>query len=490
MKRRLTVKTALKTGLTLGGIIIAVVIIGILVSFFSTRDRLPNNTRIGDIDVSALKVDEAITRTNRLLLSPVALRYQTSIIQMNPADIEYQVNDVVLRLQLDSLLKKQQGLDKLPDFVLRRFADTRLAVPYQYSVDKLNQFIAGVAKQYDRKPTPPQPDAKDLTLSAGQNGMLLNTSETQRLLLNALESSTARFVDLPVDVIPVGTRTISSLGNLIQQRLAQFPGGIAGVFVKDLKTGQEYALNGDVSFSAPGWLKMAIAVDAVRTLSPTANSTTIQQLGAMVSSGANAGANDALTSIGQGDMAAGVGHLNDMLKRMGLVSTFLAQPYDQTSTPPQIITPGNTRTDVNTSPDPLAQSTPAEIAVMLESLEECRANGGPLLLAFNGEFTPAKCDLVLNTLAQNNASILAAASSPGSTVIQRQSWDTNNHGDAALVRSPGGTYVLAVMLHSSSALNWSDTSKVIDDIARAAFGYFNNGQVPPQVPALNAPPPQ
>ncbi|MCL4505085.1 MAG: class A beta-lactamase-related serine hydrolase [Chloroflexi bacterium] len=466
------------------------VLIGIFVSFFSTRDRLPASTYVGDIDVSALSINEAITRTSRLLLSPVALRYQTSIIQMHPADIDYQVNDVVLQLQLDKIIKGQQGLDKLPQFVLHNSPDTHINVPYQYSVDKLNQFLSTLANQYDRKPTPPQPNAKDLSLTAGRNGVLLNTSESEKLLLNALQSGSSRFVDLPVDTIPIGSRTISSLGDLIKQRLAQFPGGTAGVFVKDLKTGQEFSLNSDVAFSAQGWLKIAIAVDAIRVLSPTADSPTVQQLGAMVTSGANASANDFLGAIGQGDAQAGASQLNDMLKRMGLVSTFLAQPYDQTSTPLQVITPGNSRTDVSTSPDALAQSTPAEISVMLEMLEQCRNNGGALMLAFKGEFTPAKCELALNTLGQNNANILVAASSPGATVIQRQSWDANNHGDAALVRSPGGAYILTVMLHSNSTLNWSDTSQVINDIARAAYGYFNNGQIPAQAPALNAPPPQ
>jgi hypothetical protein len=146
--------------------------------------------------------------------------------------------------------------------------------------------------------------------------------------------------------------------------------------------------------------------------------------------------------------------------------------------------------DISASPDPLAQTTPTEMGLLLEMLEQCHNGTGGLPLAFGTNINTAKCDQVLSVIGQNNARILIAAASPGATVFRRQSWDANNHGDAALVRSPGGVYVLAVMLHGNSALNWGETSLVISDIARAVYGYFNNGQTPPAVPALNTPPPQ
>jgi hypothetical protein len=129
------------------------------------------------------------------------------------------------------------------------------------------------------------------------------------------------------------------------------------------------------------------------------------------------------------------------------------------------------------------------VGVILEMLEQCHASTGALPLMFGGEFTAARCDQVLSALAQNNANVLIAANSPGATVIHRQSWDANNQGDAALVSSPGGAYVIVVILHSKAALNWSDTSQVIGDIARASYGYFNNGQVPSAAAVMNAAPP-
>ncbi len=487
MKRRLTIKSAVTTALVILGVIVAVLVAGSIASFLSSRDRLPGTTTIGDVDVTGLTINEAVTRTNRLLLSPVALRYQSSIIQMDPASIDFQVNNVVLNFQLDKLLAAQKGFDKLPDYILRRTKETRLEIPYQYSEEKLSGYLDGMAKDNDRATKAPQPDASGLQLSPGQDGVLLNRSEAQRLLLNALTSSSARFVDLPVDVIPYGGATIQSLGDLIKARLAKFNGGIAGVYVKDLKTGQSFAVNGDIAFSGQGWLKLTIALESIRS---TGQSGASQTVVSAVTDGTNAKANEVLAAIGQGDAQVGVNQLNQTLKRMGLVNTFLAQPYDQSSTPPTVFTPANTRIDINASPDPLAQTTPAEISLFLEMLEQCHNGTGGLPLAFGKDLNAAKCDQILGAIGKNNARILISAASPGAVVFRRQSWDANNHGDAALVRSPGGVYVLAVMLHGNTALNWGETSLLISDIARAAYGYFNSGQTPAAVPALNAAPPR
>ena len=238
----------------------------------------------------------------------------------------------------------------------------------------------------------------------------------------------------------------------MKARIVQFTNGgnIAGVFIKDLNTGEEFSLNGDVAFTAPGWLKLAIVVEAYRTMSDTASPQLTGQLAPVMTDGSTMNANEALRSIGQGDAQAGVNQLNATLKRMGLVSTFLAQPFDQPSRPAQFITPGNSRTDVNAAPDANAQSTPADIGALFEMLEQCRTNTGGLPFAFPKEFTPAKCEQLLNIAGQNTANVLIAAGNPGAIVIHRQSWDANNHGDAALVRTPGGTYVMAIMLHGNA----------------------------------------
>jgi Beta-lactamase enzyme family len=492
MKRRLSIRSNIKTALIVLGAIIALYLVFSLVTFLTSRDRLPHNTSMGDVDISSLGVDEAISRTERTLETPVALRYQASIIQLMPDEVEFQVNTVVARLQLEKVLRNYQGLDKLPDYVLRRTADLRIPPPYQYSEEKLDAFLLKVANEHDQPPQAPQPDLATLTLSAGQDGLALNLSNAREPVLTALASGTSRFVELPVDVVPSSGTSLVGLGELVKARLTNFTnaGNTAGVFIKDLNSGQEFSLNGDVAFSGQGWLKLAIVMEAYRAAGDNMNPQVAAQISTLMTEGTPETANEVLKTIGNGDSQAGVNQVNALLKRMGLVSTFLAQPFGQSSSPPQVVTPGNSRTDVNTAPASDVQSTPAEVALLFEMLEQCRNNTGALPLAFPNEFTPARCEQILGVIGQNSASVLITAGSAGATVIHRQSWDPNNHGDAALVHTPGGTYVVAVMLHGNAALNWGETSLIISDIARASYGYFNKGQVPPPVAAMNAAPPQ
>jgi hypothetical protein len=123
----------------------------------------------------------------------------------------------------------------------------------------------------------------------------------------------------------------------------------------------------------------------------------------------------------------------------------------------------------------------------LETIEQCRNGVGALPLAFEGAFTPAKCTQILELLSRNKINALIEAGSPGASVAHRQSWNETTHGDAALVRSAGGTYLIVVVLHSDAPLNWPDTSLLIADIARLTYALFN-GQVPPAVGGIGAPP--
>ena len=213
MKRRLSTRSLIRTALIIVGGIMAALVIGNLLSFLTTRDRLPNNTFVADVDVGGMSIDEAISRTVRTLQQPVALRYQGVIVPLTPNEVDFQINEVVARLQLDKQLRSQQGLDKLPDYVLRRTPVSRTPAPYQYSQDKLDAFLAKVAQEHDQAPKPAQPDLSTLTFAPGQDGLSLNMDESRRLVLAALASGTSRFVDLPVDVVPNGNTTLNSLAN-------------------------------------------------------------------------------------------------------------------------------------------------------------------------------------------------------------------------------------------------------------------------------------
>ena len=46
-------------------------------------------------------------------------------------------------------------------------------------------------------------------------------------------------------------------------------------------------------------------------------------------------------------------------------------------------------------------------------------------------------------------------------------------GDAALVYTPGGNYVLTIFIHNNEQIIWDDANKLYADLSRAVYNYFN-----------------
>jgi hypothetical protein len=482
MLRKLNLRAALI------GVLICVVAFFLInfVLFLRSRDTLPSQTYFGELDVSGETADQAITRTLTTWQQPVILLYQGQVIPLQPETIDFKLNSTVARFTLNKIVSDQQGLDKFPKYLTQQIATTRIAAPYNYDETKLRAFLADIAKRFDKQPIQPQADVTNLKVAPPQGGMLLNLDEAGAMVINALASSINRTVDLPVDVLPTDRATIPALAELLQARLEPFNktanGNLAAVYIKDLRSGEELSISGDTAFSAVGWLRVAVALEAYR--SKQANP---QMLDALILNGDDGAGNNQLTLIGGGDPQNGVGQVNGALRKMGLVSSFIAQPFGGTGRAPTIVTPANSRANAPSLLSDNAQTTPIEMGLMLESLDQCRKNGGSLPLVFGNAINAENCNALLATLGKNNINAQIELGSGSATVIHRQSWDDNNHGDAAIVRSPSGDYILVVMLRGGK-LNWTETSSLIADVARATYGYFNNGQVPLAKPTSpNAP---
>jgi hypothetical protein len=462
-----------------------VFIIGNIISFVATRSVLPPTTRLGDVDVSGLTPDDAISKTVSALQVTATLRALTQEVPLDPATVDFRLNRVVAELQLQEMIDAQQGIGQLPAFMLRQhIRNTGLPLPYLYSEAKLQTELDAIAQRINREPRPPQPSLADGAVAAGGDGQQLNRDDASALILQALTSSISRTVDLPVDVIPLGAASVKSLEPQVVERLKPFTdvaGNIAGVFIKDLQTGEELAINGDVAFSGAGWAKLAVATEAARMGAADAAA-----LSAIAGAGDMTAINPVLQKLGNGDAQRGVDAVNAMLGRLGLRNTFLAQPFFSSARPPNFVTPANARGDINATPDPNAQSTVADAGVLLEMLWQCSRDEGPMKLAFDDTpFNAEKCRAVLDAVASSPFKGLIAAGSGSAQVAQRLNWDPNNHGAAALVQAGERSYVVSVLLHSDAALDWANTSPIITDIARIAAGFFT-GQLPSQVPALTS----
>jgi beta-lactamase class A len=102
-----------------------------------------------------------------------------------------------------------------------------------------------------------------------------------------------------------------------------------------------------------------------------------------------------------------------------------------------------------------------------------------LLAVFPGEITQEECRQMIEYLANNKIGVLIEAGVPdGTRVAHKHGWVSvngiiNTIGDAGIVYTPGGNYVLVVFLYHPQQLIWEPASKLIADLSRAVYNYYN-----------------
>lgn len=191
-------------------------------------------------------------------------------------------------------------------------------------------------------------------------------------------------------------------------------------------------------------------------------------------------ANLLLRMIGQGDAYRGTEILNASMRKLGLVNTFMATPYDEEVIPPTIVTEANSRTDLNTEPDPYMQTTPADMGLLLEMIYQCRSGGGVLTLIYPNDLVPDECAAMLEHMLGNQLSgeddvpVLIAAGVPeGTAIAHKHGWVDDTRADAAIVLTPGGDFVLVIYLYQPGWVNWDVTNSLMTRISQLIYAYFN-----------------
>ncbi len=177
-----------------------------------------------------------------------------------------------------------------------------------------------------------------------------------------------------------------------------------------------------------------------------------------------------------------IGVTEDM-QALGLKNTFLGGMF-YTGAPliTSPTTPANSRTDVNTDPDRYSQTTPAEMGSLLSDIYECAQNGGGALVAvFPGKITQNDCKSMITYLTRNHIGVLLEAGLPEGTQIgHKHGWVTDptdglmhTIGDAGIVYTPGGNYVMVVFIHDTNQIVWDNANRLFASLSRAVYNYFN-----------------
>jgi beta-lactamase class A len=462
-----------------------------LVRFSRVRAYLPAGLEIASIPVGGLDRAEAAQRLREIYSSPVILRYNGAPIQMSPSIVDFQLNLESMLAVAD--LERTESLFWVEfwDYLWNR-STTPVDVPLRvdYDEDRLRSFLADIAERYDQPATAALPAPGTAGFQAGTPGTELDVEGSVLLIENALVSIDHREVDLPIRSTRPSRPAFQNLEVLLKQTIAMSGfEGLAGIYLLDLQTtqelhfayqqGQDVSVQPDIAFTASSIIKIPIMVSTFRRLGDPPDPEALRLLGEVIDKSGNESADWLMDRVIDKDKGPLL--VSDDMKTLGLDNTYLAGYFTAGSTLLKVMeTPANQRTDINTDPDPYSQTTSSDMGMLLTDLYECAQNGGGALeAAFPGEITQEECQMMITYLVNNKLPALLTAGIPeGTQIAHKHGWVSTNGiintiGDAGIIYSPGGNYVLVVFLHHPEQLVWEPASKLVADLSTAVYNYYN-----------------
>ncbi len=450
-----------------------------LVGFQGARSALAPGTIMAGLPVGNLAPEQAAALLRTAYSAPVELHYIDQTLLLDPAQIS-------LRLDTDAMLAQAETYRTganfwsafWDDLWQRPVSGFNVPLALDYSPAQLRTILLDTATRYDLAPAAPVADIGTFNISDGRPGYALDVESSMTVIDMALRVPDNRRAALTIAPVSQVAPTMQTLGQLAQDyvRQAGFD-GLLSMVVLDLKTGAELSLNPDVAYAGMSMMKVPILIDTYRRLDadPVLDEITVIE-GTIVKS-SNVHANILLMELGDGEMQRGAENLTGHMRQLGLQNTFMAGYFDQRDPPPKINTPANQRTDFNTYPDPYMQTTPADMAVLMTGLYQCASNGGGVLpLVFPGQITQAECTAIVDLLKRNDIATLIEAGVPeGSVVAHKHGFSEGDTiGDAGIVFSPAGDYVLVVYLWREGYLEWQRTAPLVANISRMVYTFFNH----------------
>ncbi|MDT8305220.1 MAG: serine hydrolase [Anaerolineae bacterium] len=452
-----------------------------LFGYHQSRAGFPFDTTIAGLEVGGLTAEEARELLHEHYLSPVAIYHHEERIELDPVDVGFNLEvDKMVGSAQEAYTNRNYWLGFATD--LTGFSWRPIRVPLQAGYDRalLEEMLETIAGFLDDPPQLPQILSETAVFEEGRPGYVTDIEASLPLVEEALYRPVDRIAHLVIEDQEAPTLNFELLETVIRSKVASFD-GIASIFIMDLQTGEEIRINSDLALSGMSILKIPIFVEAFRhiTLPLTDYQQQIFYDTAVRSS--NYGANLLLYLIaGEENAYTGADIMTESMWQLGLENTFMAIPYDPLNIPAYrrttYETPANSRPDLPTAPDPTRQTTAEEMGALLAMIYHCAFNGGGTLMAvYPGDYTPEECQYIIDLMVLNEEGNLIRFGVPDDVLVShKHGWILDTHGDAGIVLTPGGDYVIVEYLHYPGSWLQSDFSfPILREISRAAYNYFN-----------------
>ena len=463
-----------------------------LTRYSRVRANFPSGMEIAGVPVSGMDRQKAAQRLLEAYTVPVELIYDEAPIQMNPALVDFQLQLEDMLAAADLQRTQQPFWVGFWDYLWGRSSSPQeIPLRSTYSETRLRNFLeAEIAQRYDQPPVAAQPMVGTVHFQPGIPGTALDVDGSVLMIENALRSLTQRRVTLPLQRTDPSRPAFQNLEVLLKQTvdLSGFD-GLTGVYLLDLQpaqdmhfayqAGEDLPVQPDVAYTASSLIKIPIMTSVYRRIGDNPDAETLKLMGDMITKSGNETADWLMDRVIDPDRAPLL--VSEDMETLGLENTYLAGYFSFGSPLLALIqTPANQRNDVNTDPDPYSQTTPSDIGMLLEDIYQCaQSGGGALGAAFPGEISQDECQTMINLLVNNKLPTLLTGGIPeGTRIAHKHGWVSTNGiintiGDAGIIYTPGGNYVMVVFLHHPEQLVWDPSSKLIEDLSQAVYNYYN-----------------
>jgi beta-lactamase class A len=476
-------------------LLIGTVILVILQLIVYSRDRanFPAGLVIAGVPVGGISRQDAAERLLEVYNLPVELQYGDALIHLDPARVDFNLN---LESMIAAADLQRTGSSFWGGFwdYLWGYTSSPQEVPLDatYSEALLRSYLQGdIAARYDKPPAAAQPIAGTTQFALGEPGTTIDVNNAVGEIESALFSPADRVVQLNIDQVATARPNLQNLQVQLQQIIdgAAYD-GIADVYFQDLVSGQEmhfiYQLGSnlptepDLAFTAASVIKIPILISTYQRLNADPSEAVQSLLTEMIVKSDNVATDALMKSVIDPDRAPL--EITDNMLRLGVENTFLAGFfYNGAPLLADFRTPGRERDDVSTDPDPYNELTPVDIGMLLSDLYQCAETGGGALVAVFGDaITQPECQDMLNLLSQDNIGVLLQAGLPeGTRIAHKHGWVTdsatqviNTMGDAGIVFTPSGDYVVAIFMYQPVQLIFDPASALFAKLSEAIYNYY------------------
>jgi hypothetical protein len=451
-----------------------------LYQYGNFRAYFPSGLTAGGVPVGGLTREQAADALNeRYISAPVIVYHDEEAVEVSPADVDFTLDLETMLGQADYQRQQQDFWSGFWGFLWNRPVEVeQVELRATHNPETLIEVLQTISTSLDKPALPPQPVPTTLSFQYGESGVATNINssigDVQAAFYRAIDRE-ARLVLEPTDS---NRPDINILARLIVNRLEDFD-GVASIFIMDLGTGEEIAINAGQAMSGMSIVKVPIVMEVFRVLE---NRLSLDQKKliseTLVVQSGNFSANLLLDVVaGEDDAYLGADIVTDSMQNLGLVNTFIAVPYEEQPRPGKstLETPANSSEKLQTIPDPAMQTTAEDIGTLMTMIYHCAySDGGALRAAYSDQLSQEECDQLIEFMKLNHiGSLIEEGVPPDIPVAHKHGWISDTHGDAGVVFSPGADYVIVTYMYKPDWLEWEISSPILADISRATFNYFN-----------------